>query len=377
MRKNMFRFEDACIIKDEKFLYPDYVPERLPFRDAQIEEIVSSLRPLLRNGKPQNLFIFGQPGTGKTVTAKYVIKELEAHSCKAKGLYINCFEDHTRNAILNKLCISLGNAVPRRGLAADELYNELLQTLKAKKVSPVIVFDEADQLIKDRTSSLLLYDLLRANEQHGIQIGMILISNITEILSFLDARVKSSLAAKSIEFASYTPEQLKQILAERAKLAFFENAFDQDTINLAAAYGAKCNGDARIAIEVLLSAARIAENKGSKAIKVEHLKSAFQTIEPRALQKAAPFLDEHEKELLRILCDKGTLFSGELYKLYSEKSQSPLTERSFREKLNRLADLKLIKLKDIKEGIRGRTRQIDLAQPKELIIKQITKKEVL
>ncbi|MCX8190046.1 MAG: AAA family ATPase [Candidatus Diapherotrites archaeon] len=371
MHKSAFSIEDACIIKDERFLYPDYVPERLPFRDAQIEEIVSSLRPLLRNGKPQNLFIFGPTGTGKTVTAKYVIKELESASSRAKGLYINCFEDHTRNAVLNKLCISLGNAVPRRGLAADELYNELLQTLKTKKISPVIVFDEVDQLIKDKTSSMLLYDLLRANEQHGLQIGLVLVSNLYEILSFLDGRVLSSLSAKNVKFESYTPEQLKQILNDRAKIAFFNNSLDQDAINLAAAYGAKCNGDARVAIEILLSAARMAENEGAKSVNINHIKNAFKTISPRALQKAAPFLDVHEKELLKILCEKDALFSGELYKLYAAKFSSPLTERSFRDKLNRLAELKLISLKDVKEGMRGRTREITLAQPKNAIMRQI------
>ncbi|MEM4662714.1 MAG: AAA family ATPase [Candidatus Diapherotrites archaeon] len=373
MQKNFFSDVEAHILKDERFLYPDYIPERLPFRDFQINEIVDALKPVLRGAKPHNLFLFGPTGTGKTVTARFVLKELESYSSKAKGIYVNCFEFHTRNAVLNKLCISAGNPVPRRGLAADELYSEFIQTIKTKKIIPIVVFDEADRLIKEKTSSQLLYDLLRVDEQHGpLHIGIILISNFPDVLSLLDQRVYSSLSAKSVEFQRYTPEQLKQILEDRAKNAFFENALEKDVINLAAAYGAKCNGDARVAIEVLLFAARLAEKENAKQVTITHLKRAFENIKPRALQKAAPFLDEHEKKILKIVCEKGPIFSGELYKLYTLEVSDPQTERNFRDKVNRLAELKLLNVKEIKEGIRGKTRQISLAQPKEAVLKQLT-----
>lgn len=370
MPKGIFGNAERCaIFKDERFLYPEYIPEKLPFREAQIAEIANSLRPLLRNGRPQNLFLFGPSGTGKTVTAKYVLRELEEQTSKAKGIYINCFEFHTRNAVLNKLCIALGNPVPRRGLASDEIYNELICTLKAKGIMPIVVLDEADQLIRDKTSSQLLYDLLRTAELHSIHIGIVLISNIPDALVLLDDRVRSSLSAAMIEFKQYTPQQLKQILGERAKNAFFEDALEEDVINLAAAYAAKCNGDARIAINSLLVAGRIAEKECAKKLSVEHLRKAFENIKPRALEKALPHLDMHEKEILKIMCNREKVFSGELYKIYCSKVEQPITERSFREKLNRLAELKLLEVSDVTSGVRGRTREIKLAQPRDAMLK--------
>ena len=368
MPRNIFaEITESSIFKDERFLYPEYIPERLPFRDSQIAEIAHALKPALRGGKPQNLFVCGKSGTGKTVTAKYVLRELEEYTSKAKGIYINCFEFNTRNAILNKLCLSLGRAVPRRGIATDEVYAELLSALKRVSIVPIVVLDEVDQLAGNKTISLLLYDLLRIVEHQDAHIGIIMISNNAELLAMLDSRVRSSLLSREIMFEPYTPVQLKEILKERVKHAFFANVLDNEVINVAAAHAAKHNGDARMAIESLLIAGRLAERESAKKVTLAHLRKAFEQIKPRALQKAAPFLDIHEKKILAILCDHVELFSGKLYRLYCRQVQEPITERSFRKKLNRLAELNLIEAKVVEKGIRGRTRAIKLAQPKEAI----------
>jgi len=368
MRPNIFdEIANSTIFRDERFLYPEYIPERLPFRDAQITEIAHALKPALHGGKPQNMFICGKSGTGKTVTAKYVLRELEEHSSKAKGIYINCFEFNTRNSILNKLCIALGQPVPRRGIATDEVYAELLSALKRTKTVPIVVLDEVDQLTNNKNASLLLYDLLRITEFQHTYIGIIMISNLCEIIAMLDSRVRSSLASTTIEFQPYMPEQLKQILRERAKNAFFEGSLENDVINLAAAYAAKHSGDARIAIEALLIAGRLAERENAKKLTVLHLRKAFEQIKPRPLEKAAPYLDNHEKTLLSLLCDAKTMISGQLYKAYSKEVPEPVTERSYRKKLNRLAELNLIHIQEITKGLRGRTRKITLAQPETAI----------
>ncbi len=234
MPRNIFaEITESSIFKDERFLYPEYIPERLPFRDSQIAEIAHALKPALRGGKPQNLFVCGKSGTGKTVTAKYVLRELEEYTSKAKGIYINCFEFNTRNAILNKLCLSLGRAVPRRGIATDEVYAELLSALKRVSIVPIVVLDEVDQLAGNKTISLLLYDLLRIVEHQDAHIGIIMISNNAELLAMLDSRVRSSLLSREIMFEPYTPVQLKEILKERVKHAFFANVLDNEVINVA------------------------------------------------------------------------------------------------------------------------------------------------
>jgi len=54
------------IFLNREFLLPDYVPEELPHRDKQIMKLGSILAPALANSRPQNVFIYGLTGTGKT-----------------------------------------------------------------------------------------------------------------------------------------------------------------------------------------------------------------------------------------------------------------------------------------------------------------------
>ena len=43
------------IFKDERFLYPEFVPERLPHRDSEIDALVFALKPVSEGRKPQNV----------------------------------------------------------------------------------------------------------------------------------------------------------------------------------------------------------------------------------------------------------------------------------------------------------------------------------
>ncbi len=361
MPRNIFSGgKEPEIFKDERFLYPEFVPERLPHREPQIEEMVLAFKPVLRGGKPHNLFVYGTSGTGKTVSVRFVLRELEEYSPRAKGRYINCFEFNSRHSILTEISNFLGAALPRRGIATDEAYTELLHSLKRIDFIPVIVLDEIDQLLKGNEISSVLYDLLRVVEFQKSHLGLCLISNDAELLAKLDSRVKSSLMQQSIEFQQYTPQQLKSILGERAKEAFFSGALDSEVINVAAAHAAKHGGDARIAIESLLIAGRNAEKECAKSVEVEHLRKAFDSIHSRSIQKSAPFLGEQEKAILKMLCEKGEIYSGKLFEAVTERGEK-LTQRSFRKKLNRLSELKLVKLKEKSKGIRGRTRIASLA----------------
>src|SRR3989338_361181 len=149
MKRNIFEgsSKEHVIFKDEKYLYPEYLPERLPHRDSEISSLVFSLQPVLKGGKPQNVFIAGSTGTGKTATVRYVLNELQEYSDRAKGLYINCFEFNSRHSILSKLSNFLGSAVPRRGTATDEIHSRFVEALRKTSFVPIVVLDEVDQLM--------------------------------------------------------------------------------------------------------------------------------------------------------------------------------------------------------------------------------------
>lgn len=364
---------EASLFRDERALYPEFVPERMPHREAQISDLVLAFKPVLSGLRPRNVFIYGSTGTGKTATVRYVLRELEEYSPRAKSLYLNCFEFNSRQSVLSTITNFLGIAVPRRGIGADETYTKLLEGMRKCKFVPFIVLDEVDQLLSGNEGSKLLYDLLRVMEYENAYFGLIAISNNLELSAHLDPRVKSSLAEQSIVFERYSPKQLKDILSGRASIAFAEGTLAKDVIPLAAAHSAKLGGDARIGIESLWRAGKKAEAEGTDNVSISHLRFAFNEIELNPARKLLKHLDENEKLVVKILLEKKELASGMLFSEFNSASKKKITQRRFRAIASELANRNLIKAKLLEKGVRGKTRLFSLAVSEQLARQELQK----
>lgn len=377
MPRNIFESAalEGAIFKNESYLYPEFVPERLPHREQEIDALVYCFAPIAKGAKPHNVFVYGKTGTGKTVTVKYVMNELQEHTDRAKALYINCFEYSTRASVLSEIANFIGAVVPRRGLSTDEVYSKLLEAVRRLQFTPIIILDEADQLAVQgkEDASKLLYDLLRMIEYEKIRFGIALISNSGEFLAKLDSRVRSSLAEERIEFEPYTPMQLKEILRERAEFAFLPNALEDEVINVAAAHASKLGGDCRIAIESLWKAGRIAEKESANKVALKHLRSAFELIESSPGRKPANFLSETEKGMLRIILREKQINSGELFKKYNETAGEKLSERRLREIVSNLEKKQIVSSEGTNLPKRGRTRRISLKISKTVLAEKLGK----
>ncbi len=351
------------IFKDERFLYIDYLPERLPHRDNEINSIADAFKPAAKGKKPTNLIIMGPSGIGKTACIKFVVREFSSTFQRILPIYINCFENSTRLGILTFINSKFQNPLPRRGISIDEAYTELKEVFSKSDKVPIIIFDEADQLIY-KNSTNILYDIVRLQDAVGKILGITLITNNPTFDLYLEPRIISSLAAEYLHFEPYNPQQLKDILRQRAEKAFLKGYVQKEAIALVAAYAAKHKGDCRLALEALLKAGRIADRKGEK-LSVKHVKEALSKMEKNPARKYLFGLEENEKILLYILAkNNGCLNSGKLYEEFHKLSS--LGERRIRMLLQRLEKLKLVSLEE-KVG-RGKTRIIKLQLDKELII---------
>jgi cell division control protein 6 len=82
------------LFKDKFVLQTNYKPEDIPHRDKLIEQIAGIMAPALRGERISNLFVYGQTGTGKTLSVRYVQNEL-LERAKQAGIplrieYLNC-----------------------------------------------------------------------------------------------------------------------------------------------------------------------------------------------------------------------------------------------------------------------------------------------
>ncbi len=337
------------LIKNENVLLPEYIPDFLPGREREIKDITYNFKMALDGRKPENLLVYGSPGTGKTAVIKKITKELEDYSNKVKIIHINCWHIGTRYGIIAEIARNIGFMAPIKGTSIEEIFNRISDIIQKKRIIVIVILDEMDKLILSGNGDVL-YDLSRMNEVYNVKISVVGIINELNLITTLDPRIRSSVINSDVEFKPYTVPELKKILIERAKYAFTE--FDEDAIGLAAAYGYKLNGDARISISILLNAGRIAEKKGANKLKVEHVEDAFKSKSyiMRKVEKNEVQLNREEKKIVDIL-KKGEITSGELY-----KKLPGMNERTIRNYIKKLEETGLIELKEVVG--KGKTRMI-------------------
>ncbi|HDI00884.1 MAG TPA: AAA family ATPase, partial [Candidatus Bathyarchaeota archaeon] len=357
----------------------DYVPERLPHRENEIRTLASILAPSLRGQKCSNVFIYGKTGTGKTAVARFVLEKLRAKAeevgAPVATCYVNCRMVGTEYRVLTAMCSSLGVKVPFTGLAKAEVLSRLKKALSRRAIVFVVMLDEIDVLVKAHGDALL-YELTRMGpELNGSKISLIGISNDLTFKEHLDPRVLSSLSEEEMVFKPYNAAQLRDILLERAKLAFVEGAVPEPVINLCAALSAQEHGDARRALDLLRVAGEIAEREGATRVSEEHVRKALKQIEHDRTVIAIRSLPLHAKLVLLAVYEmtkrSSSAITGEIYAAYSaicgRMAISPLTQRRVSSIINELDMLGLLNAQLANMGRYGRTKKIRLAIPRSLL----------
>ena len=274
------------IFNNKFILQTNHSPENIPHRDKQIEQVASILAPALRGDRTSNLFIYGQTGTGKTLTAHYVKNELmkraEKENLPLKIEYLNCKlrkVSDTEYRILAELIKKLGGSVPATGLPTEQVYNKFIEIIEKDKKAVILILDEVDQAVR-KISDNFLYNLTRLNsELSQTHISLVGISNDLKFLESLDPRVISSLGEEEIVFSPYNALQLQEILKDRAEKAFKTGILEDGVISKCAAYAAREHGDARRALDLLRIAGELAEREGSVKVKIEHVDKANEKID--------------------------------------------------------------------------------------------------
>ncbi|VVB98371.1 ORC1-type DNA replication protein 1 [uncultured archaeon] len=344
---NIFKKLDSSssVFRNESVFSPDFMPSEILHREAETKEIALTLAPLTKGRRAASIILHGPPGTGKTTLARHISAQLREATSRAHPVYINCAEQGYRYSILGAILSSLDYAVSRRGRSADELISYMVEMLRKENKIPLVILDDIDMLPSDEKNGIL-YDLLRMRENFGIDSAVIAITNKEDFMARLERRIRSSLLQSVVKFSPYTPQQLRDILGERAKLGFVPGAWDAETIGLCAGFAARNGGDARLAINALWLAGKEADKDGSEKVSVAHvekIKAAAQELLRSGQEQA---LSKEEQAVLAEIRKAGRIQSGALY------ARLKLNERSVRNYLEKLEELGFLESVQInsKEG---------------------------
>ena len=371
------------IVKNKKILQSTYIPEYLPHRTEKINEIVEIIAPALTKDKPSNILIFGKTGTGKTAVMNFVGRELKKADAEKRNcdfIYVNCEVVDTTYGMLynisNQIITDPAKRVPFTGWGLDKILAELTSYIEKEDKIFIIVLDEIDRAFQKNGDDIFYY-LTTINEVlQNSKVSIIGITNNVNFTELLGQRVKSRLGEEKIVFPPYNVEQLKDILYARAKEAFDDGILDDDVIPYCAALSAQEMGDARRALDLLRLAADFAERNGDTHITGAHVRYAKNKIELDAVSEVVKTLTIQSKIVLMSIIrntekDMTVMTTGEVYSTYKFIceiiGQSVLTQRRVAGLISELDMLGIIHARIKSFGKAGRTKEIELSTPKEIV----------
>ena len=140
--------------RNREILRPSYIPDELPHRKEQINQLASILVTALRGDRPSNVLIFGKTGTGKTASVKYLGKEIQKADSKFNRvtyLYMNCEVVDTQYGVLqnigNMFIGDFNERIPFTGWSTERVYNILREKIDDTNRVVILVLDEIDKLV--------------------------------------------------------------------------------------------------------------------------------------------------------------------------------------------------------------------------------------
>jgi len=340
MFKNMLGAQES-LFRDHVPLDYDYIPKLVPYREQEQRRIASCIRPLLAQRNGRNLFLFGPPGVGKTVACRHLLKELEDETEEAVPIYVNCWQKNTSYKITLEICDLLDYKFTHNK-KTDELFKIIKDALNKKAV--VLVLDEVDKLEDNDFIYAFLEDVYRKS--------VILITNYKDWITRLDDRIKSRLTAELLEFRPYDLEETRGIMKERLKFAFVQGCWDDAAFEMAVAKAHELH-DIRAGLYLLKEAGNAAEDRSSKSITAEHMKTAIGKLEDFSIKRKDD-LEDDTKSVLDLVKRNSGKKIGEVYKTYQQEG-GQMGYKTFQRKIAKLAENRFISVKKVTGGAEGST----------------------
>ncbi|WP_336339652.1 orc1/cdc6 family replication initiation protein [Haloarcula brevis] len=358
-KQNIFRNKDA--------LGESYQPERIEERDEEIEEYMNALQPVIDGWEPNNIFLYGNTGVGKTAVTDFLLDRLQDDvaaydDINLSIISLNCKTLNSSYQVAVELVNELrpsGGEISSTGYPQQTVFKKLYQELEAIGGTILIVLDEVDS-IGDRDE--LLYELPRARANGNLEsakVGVIGISNDFKFRDQLDPRVQDTLCERELQFPPYDATELKNILESRVEVAVTDGSTDTGVLQLCAALAARDSGSARQALDLLRLGGEIAENREAEMIREEHIEDARSQLEQERVEEGMRELTTHGRLALLAVVSKAAkeetpCRTRDLYEEYRSLCESSETDALGQRSLhNHLSDLRMLGILSAHENRSG------------------------
>lgn len=362
---------DTDIYRDRDALREDYQPEQLVGRDEELDTYRAALQPVINGEQPNNVFLYGKTGVGKTAATRYLLEHLQEDAAQYDDIELtvialNCDGLTSSYQVATRLVNEFRDdteQISTTGYPRASVYEMLWNELDVCGGTILIVLDEVDHVEDDS----ILYQLPRARANGNLstaKVGIVGISNDFSFRDDLSPKVRSSLCEQEIHFPAYDATDLQKILEQRVEVAFHDGVLDPGVIPLCAAYGAKDAGDARQSIDLLMKAGDLARDDETERVAEEHVERGRRALERGRIKEGITGLTQHGHLVLYALLtldleNEAPVRSRDVRPRYTRFAEmadrDPLVPRRMRDHLSELAMLGIISVTERNEGRRGGT----------------------
>ncbi len=379
-----FRSPSGKIIKSPKKLSFDFVPDKLPHREEQQQNLFMLFRRVIESGVSQNVFLHGNVGTGKTASAKRFCMDYEdwaaAREKRVDYVFVNCRKRSNKSLILWKIISKFDSGFPDRGFSVGEMMEIIKRHIKKTGTHLFIILDEADALIQ-RDGPELVFLLSRFDDETIVPKGSISLFLISQknVLELLDESALSTFKRSNrILFKPYDKDQLLDILAYRADLALYPGSIEDEELDLLSLIASE-RGDARLGIELMEKSALLAEENGRDQIGPEEIRAAKADIDPYMTASRLRGLNGNERMILlagaQKLRNRSFTTTGDLethyHVLCENYGKDCLGHTQFWKYLKSLSNDGILETETTTSG-KGRTTKVSLSDiPAELLEKKL------
>jgi Cdc6-like AAA superfamily ATPase len=261
-----------------KFIDTEYIPQNPKHREKEITQMSKQIIEFILNGVSGSLLIYGNSGTGKTMSFKVAMKVTKAYMEELnkkdfRVLFITA-KGTDITPLMSEICRELDIKAPSRGISFKDYINLIRQKLEQTYVH--ICIDEFDNLLLSRTKDKaedLIYYFTRTEK-----LSLTIITNRINLAKEIqDARVFSSLnTLNTINFGDYGSEQCYEILLERTNMAFNSNFIPDKVLQTLSKHISIEGGDIRKGLSVLGLCAKYAEDCSVFSITPEIIKDIIE-----------------------------------------------------------------------------------------------------
>ena len=193
-------------------------------------------------------------------------------------VHINCRQSNTDTMVMAQCIRHFDDKYPDKGYSAEVMLRDFRSHILKTKKRFVIVLDEVNSLIRSGDDDLI-YQLSRIGEgiNGQLSVSLILISQ-EYVLDRIDvASLSTFKRANTVRFDKYTRKQLRDIVSARVDEAMVAGTVTEEAIDAIADMSADV-GDARMAIDILDKAARLAEMRPKSVVTADDVASVSDMV---------------------------------------------------------------------------------------------------